>query len=200
MKLSHKQLLMFGPLTIIIEWVGFVVSYRYSQGLDFNNPISLLSVAKQPLPLIFSITLLLAGISFFIFSLALRSYSKNIIWVSLFASIMLSLTGWAKYSGQGGIGDLLHNIFIYSSLAAIGLIIWMMKKHPHKLVSTVSEKVFVFLMFASVITMVSIYVHRFVALVQLLILFVLQFWVLIIVRHSKSPQYFASKPIKKIVS
>lgn len=198
MRLSNRQLLMFGPLTIVIEWLGLLMSFYYTRGLDLNVPISLLSVAEPPLPTIFATTLTLAGLSFFIFSFALRHYSKNIVWVSLLAGIMLALTGFARYSGRGGLSDILHNIFIYSSLASFGVVIWMMKKHPHKVISSVSEKVFIFLLISSAITVVSLNIHRYVAFIQLTMLVVLQVWVMVIVWHSRYYELYKDADNKQL--
>lgn len=188
MELNRKYLLLFGPLTITIEWLGFLICYRLARGLDLNVPLSLLTTAQPPLPTVFATILCLAAVSFFLFCLALKPYAKHIVPVALFASITLALTGFTRYTGLGGVGDLVHNLSIYSSLAAMGAIVWMMKKHPHEVISTVSGRVFVILLVFTVIVFLSINVlHRYVAYIQLLGLLLLQTWLMIIVWHSRYP-------------
>lgn len=186
MKLSQKALLLFGPLTVLVEIMGLMLSLHYLKKFNPDTALSMYSVAPRPLPLIFGLTLTLAGILYFIFSLALRPYSKNIPIIALFSGIMISLTGWISFSHNGSTRDILHNFCIYVALAGYSSMIWLMKKHPVRAIQRISSITF-YLLFVSILwaSVCILILNRYIAIAQLLVLLIMQLWTIVIAWHTK---------------
>lgn len=155
---------------------------------DFNPdlPLSTLSVAKQPLPILFGTTLTLAGFTYFIFSYSFKSHSQNIHKVALFSGIALGLTGWIPYRGTGGAQDIAHSMCIYMAGMGYATMIWMMKAHPVRAAGKISAAAFWLLMVAAAIGFISLFiVHKYVAFAQLGILLLIQVWTIMIVWQTR---------------
>ncbi len=190
MKVSQKTLLMFGPLTIFVELAGLALAIHYIKKFNPDIALSLLSVAPRPLPLIFGLTLTLAGVFYFIFSFVLRPYAKNIPIIAFVSGLMLSLTGWISFSHNGSTRDILHNICIYTALIGYSSMIWLMKKHPVKAVQQISNITFYLLMISILWASVCILVlNRYIAIAQLVVLLIMQIWTIVLVWHTRKHIY-----------
>lgn len=187
MLVTRKHLLYFGPLTVIIEWLGILAGFHYAKDFNLDSALSTLASAPNPLPIIFSLTLLLAGMSYFIFSFSLRFYSKRIPVLAFASGLLLALTGLITYTGQGGLQDILHNLCIYLSISGYAAIIWAMKKHPMQAVKRVSAFAFWVMLLSVVLAFICLFIiNRYAALAELLILVIIQAWTIVIVWHDKT--------------
>jgi len=185
-RFTENQLMYFGVVTVFIEWVGSVLLLIKSGGLDLNKPISVVTVAKQPLPLIFGLTLSLAGLTYFLFTLSLRSISESIPKVGLISGIAFALTGWVPYRGDGQVADIIHNLAVYVAVAGYGYIVWSMRKHHIGLIQHASTVAGVLFLAATIAAFVGLFVfHRYVAVAQIAILAVAQAWTMLVIVCSR---------------
>lgn len=186
MNLTKRQLWLFGPLTVLIEWAGLLIGMQYAKNFDPNKAISTLSVSPQPLPLIFGLTLNLAGLSYFIFSFALKEHSKNITTVAFISGGLLALTGWITYSGNGGIADIAHNLCICLAVGGYCTIIWMIRDHHDHRIRLATKSTLWILFAVGCLAFYSLFIsHRFESFAELLTLFFIQVWTLIVVWLSR---------------
>lgn len=186
MKLKRTHLLWLGPLTVAIEWTGLFIGSFYLKGFDFNNALSTLTGAQAPLPLIFATTLILAGLTYVGFCLALKRYSANIPIMGVLSGIFLALTGIIAYTGHGGIGDLLHNLVITIAIIGYSCVIYLMKDHPMGAIQQASVWLFRVFIFGIALAIVALYmINRYIAFAQLFILLIIQIWTIIIVWHER---------------
>lgn len=182
MRISKKHLWLFGPLTVLIEWIGLLIGMQYAKNFDPNKAISILSVAPQPFPLIFGLTLTLAGSSYFIFSFALKEHSKNITTVAFISGVLLALTGWIAYSGNGGIADMAHNLCIYLAVGGYCTMIWMIRDHHDHRIRLATRSTLWLLLLVGCLAFYSLFIsHRLESVAELTVLFFIQVWTLVIV-------------------
>ena len=184
MKLKRKHLLYFGPLTVAIEWAALILTLIYVKDFDFNNALSTMTNAKAPLPVIFAATLILAGFTYSIFCFSLKRYSAKIPVIGVVSGMFFALTGLIAYTGSGGIGDVAHNLAITMAVIGYSSVIYLMKDHPLDAVQKASKILFRVFIFGVMLATITLYmVDRYIALAQLLILFIIQIWTIIIVWH-----------------
>lgn len=187
MKLNRKTLLLFGPITLVIEWTGLVVGSMYAKGFDTNRALSTLSTASEPLPFIFGMTLTLAGFTYFLFSLALADHDKKIPVLGAISGILFALTGWLPYSGDGGTFDILHNAAIYASVTGYVAMIWLVRGHDNHKVHKLTVRSIRVIVAATVIALVSMLViGKYEAIAELLVLITIQVWTILLVWHSRN--------------
>lgn len=185
MTLSKKQLLYFGPLTIAIEWTGIILLSKIN-GFNLNEALSTVTTAPRPSPLIFGVTLTLASITYFIFSLSLKTVSSRVPHIALLSGIAFTLTGWIPYRGDGGTLDVLHSLCSYIAVVGYMYMIWTVRNHPVKPISKASMGIIWLLLLVILISFYSLFIaHRYIALIELLILFIIQAWTIIVVWHSR---------------
>lgn len=181
-----ERLRYFGLVTIATEWLGLVVALHYLKGFNINDPISTLSVASQPLPLIFTITVILASVSFFLFGLYLKPHSRYIPVLAATASAAFLVVGLVPYTGLGGTKDTIHNLASLIAVLGYSLIIWECRKHPTRQISRASRYIFASLLVVMVGAYWNLFVtHKVVAIIQMMIVFFMQCWLLIVTWHSK---------------
>lgn len=186
MKLNRKTLLLFGPITLVIEWTGLVVGSMYAKGFDTNRALSTLSTASEPLPFIFGMTLTLAGFTYFLFSLALADHDKKIPVLGAISGILFALTGWLPYSGDGGAFDILHNAAIYASVTGYVAMIWLVRGHDNHKIHKLTVRSIRVIVAATVIALVSMLViGKYEAIAELLVLVTIQVWTILLVWHSR---------------
>jgi len=184
MQLQKHHLLYFGPVAVLIEWIGLGVMWRYYPNFNPNNAISTITMAPAPWPQFFGVTLTLVGITYGLFTLPLRAYSPYVPLIGLIAGIAFVLTGWIPFSGNGGVVDVVHNISSLVAVVSYTAIIALMQKHPKQRISHASKTIYYLLLFGVVLSFASLYaVHRFVALIQLFLLALIQTWTIIVVWH-----------------
>ncbi|MEO5627479.1 MAG: hypothetical protein ABIQ89_01165 [Candidatus Saccharimonadales bacterium] len=179
--MRRKYYLYSGLLAILAEWAGFVL-IAYFHHLDLNKALSVNTVASWPLPLIFGITLTLAGLGYGLFSVALKPYAHSIIYVGITAGVAFAFTGWTPYTGYGGVGDLVHQAFSYVALAGYITMVWLLRSHPKRQIRLAS-KIIVGLMLAIIaLAPVSNYVwHQGFGYLQIAIVGLFQSWVVLVV-------------------
>jgi hypothetical protein len=181
-----SKLLYFGPITLVIEWCGILLGIHYLASYNTNKAISTVSTAQSPLPLIFGLTLTTVGITYFLFGLSLKHISRRIPYTAFIAGIAFTLTGWIPYTGNGGTGDLAHNLFNCIAVAGYIAMIWFLREHPLEPISKASQYFFYMLVVTSFTALISLYIlHRFVTYAQLTLLVLIQIWTLVVVWHTK---------------
>ncbi len=186
MKLNYKSLLLFGPVTLLLEWTGILIGSYYAKGFNPNRAISTLSTASQPLPFIFGITLTLAGFTYFLFSLALADHDRRIPVIGAIAGLLFAFTGWLPYSGNGGITDILHNVTIYASVTGYIAMIWLARGHNNHKIHKLTVWSLRIIVAASIIALVSmLLVGKYEAIAELLVLVTIQVWTMLVVWHSR---------------
>ncbi len=184
--MRKNQYLYFGLVTVVAEWVGLVLGYAYLHRLDPNKALSTATVAPAPLPLIFGLTLTVAGVTYAIFSLALRPYSRWIPYYAIIAGIAFSIAGWTRYTGYGGTQDVVHQISSYIALFGYLAMIWLLRSHPKRHISVASKTVTGVIVGALGLAVLTNYVfHQYFAYVQLLILISIQTWTVLVVWHER---------------
>lgn len=181
-----NKLKYFGVITVIVEWFGVLIALRFIDNFNFNNAISTLSVAPQPLALIFSITITLASLSFFLYALSLREFSKYIPIYAFIASMAFLILGWVPLTGDGGLADLLHSVCGIIATIGYTLIIWECRNHPKKHVGKISVLVTSLLFLIMIASILSLYVfHKYIAVVEVLIVVSMQYWLIYVTWHSR---------------
>ncbi len=184
--MRKNQYLYFGLVTIVVEWLGLTIGWAYMHHLDPNKALSTASVAPHPLPLIFGLTLTTVAITYAIFAMALRSYSKWIPVYAVLAGVGFCVAGWAPYSGYGGAMDVIHQVGSYVALVGYLIMIWLLRSHPKRHISIASKTVVAIILAAGGLVILTNYVfHRYFAYVQLLILFSIQSWTVLVVWHER---------------
>lgn len=183
-----NKYLYFGLATVIVEWAGLALGFLYWRHFNPDLALSTATVQSSPLPQIFALTLITAGITYTVFSLALRSYSRLIPYFAALAGLAFALTGITKYTGYGGFQDVVHQICSYAALAGYVAIIWLLRVHPKRHIQVASQVVVGIIVGAIGVAILSNYVfHRYFALVQLLVLFSIQTWTVLVVWHERTP-------------
>lgn len=185
--MKQKHLLYFGPITILIEWTALIIASFYFHAFHPNQALSEITAAAWPLPFIFGLTLTVASITYFLFALALRSYSKLIPYFALIAGIAFALAGWIPYHGHGGTTDLFHNLCSYTAGFGYTAIVWLLRKHPSRKVSLMSTIIFSLAVTSIALAFITLFVvHKYVAYIQLLIMVLLQTWALIVTFYERT--------------
>ncbi len=188
-----NKLKYFGVITVIVEWLGVLIASRYINGFNFNNAISTLSVAPRPLSLIFSLTITFASISFFLYALSLREYSNRIPVYALIASLAFMIVGWVPLRSNGSISDSIHSICGIIATIGYTLIIWECRKHPKKHISIASVIITSLLLLIMIASILSLYVfHKYVAIVEILIVVSMQYWLIYVTWHSRATKAVAN--------
>lgn len=186
MRFDKNHLLWFGPVTIVVEWVALLIGVIWLKEFDTNNAISAVTVAVQPFPVIFGITLTIIAITYTLFSLPLRQYSKNVPVVAVFAGLAFIITGWTPYTGIEGVGNIIHNTASFIAACGYIAIIWLLRKHPKKHVSSASKMAYKLTIIGVLLVVVGVFItHKYVSLAQLLVLFIIQIWTVYIVWHER---------------
>ena len=107
MSSRDKLILLCAPLTVLIEWTTFLIVIN-TYPFDFNHPFSAIPYDYPSMSVLFGLTLSLAGLSFAVFTLALRPYWKDVFRFSLICAILMILAGWAQYNPNGGFWHTVH--------------------------------------------------------------------------------------------
>ena len=185
-KISKKHLYIFGPLTVLVEWTGLLIGIQFAKDFDPNQAISSLSIAPQPLPIIFGTTITLAGLSYYIFSFALKEHTRNITTVAFISGVLLALTGWITYSGNGGVKDLLHNFSIYLAVGGYCTMIWMLRDHHNSRIRLATLSTLWLLLLVGCLAFYCLFIsHKLESIAELTVLFLIQIWTLVIVWFSR---------------
>lgn len=87
MKNWHDKLLYFGPITLVVEWLGLALGIHYLRTFNTNEAISTVTTSPHPLPLIFGLTLTTVGVTYFLFGLSLKHISRRIPIIAFVAGI-----------------------------------------------------------------------------------------------------------------
>lgn len=184
MRLEKHHLLYFGPLTVLIEWVALILGLLYLHHFDLNNAISSVTTASWPLPLLFGGTLTIVAVTYSLFAVSLRSYSRHIPVVAIIAGIAFIITGWVPYTGTDGVNNIVHNTASFVAVVGYIAIIWLLRDHPKKRVSQTTRLTYKLLLVGICAASISMYAtHRYIALMQLYLLFIIQAWTVFIVWH-----------------
>lgn len=182
--MSLKSLRFFGVITVAIEWIGIILGALYTKNFNPNIPISVASTSAQPLPLIFGVVLSCVGITYFMFSLSLKESNRALPYFAAVAGLAFVLTGWIPYTGLGGRLDTFHNTAVDIAILGYAGMVFLMTKHPHNRIKRSSVVILGALFVCCLFSFISLYVlHRFTAIVQLIILVLLQIWTVIIFWH-----------------
>lgn len=186
MHLQNRQLLYFGSLAVCIEWFAIAMALSYKQEFNPNHALSTATTSAQPLPLVFGVTLSAVAVTYALFALSLRTYSRNIPLLGFISAISFTLTGWIPYTGTGGTHDVLHNVCSFISVACYIGIVWLLTKHPKKHIRHASAVSSSLLILGVILSFISMYaIHRYIAFVQLYLLFIIQCWTVFIVWHER---------------
>lgn len=185
--MQYKKLLYFGPLTVLIEWIGIVMLLS-SNSFDPNVPLSVATNADYPLPLLFGLFLTAIAISYTLFALPLKTYSEYIPKLAALAGITFILTGWIPYTGHDALTDTVHNIASYIAIGSYVLIVWFMRSHPKKPISVASKIAYKSMILGIIAAFITLYVFdAYVSLAQLYILVSIQLWTIWVVWHEMRP-------------
>lgn len=177
--------MLFGPITLAVEWFGILLGIHYLGSYNTNLAISTVTTSPSPLPLVFGLTLTTVGVTYFLFGLSLKRVSNKVPIAAFIAGVAFTLTGWIPYSGHGGTSDIAHNAFNYIAIGGYISMIWLLRDHPLRPISKASRFFFFMLVGISLTAFISLFVlHRFIAYVQLTLLVAIQIWTLIVVWHT----------------
>lgn len=192
--MRKKYYLYSGLVAVVIEWVGLLLIVTYLHRLDPDKALSTNTVAPWPVPIIFGLTLTLAGVGYALFSLALRSYSRYLPYVGVAAGTAFAVTGWTPYTGNGGPQDILHQVFSYLALIGYVIMIWLLRAHPRRQISLVSQ-IIVGLIFAIILlSLISNYLgNPYFAYLQIAIVGLVQAWTVLVVWHERRPSEMDKK-------
>ena len=183
--MNKRFFLYCGPLTVLIEWIGLLLGKLLAKDFNFNAALSTLTHAKQPLPIIFGVTLTLIGITYFLFSLALTNISRLVPFAGGVAGAMFALAGWVPYTGNGGWSDSIHNTCTYVATLGYALMIWSFKKHPQHALRRISAITLFSLVLVTIWSFESVASKSLIAVSQLCMLFIFQLWTILVVWHSR---------------
>ena len=180
--LKNKRLLLYcGLLTVAIEWLGLLVASFYVRNFNPNTALSVIGSEPMPLPFIFGITFTLVGITYYLFSLSLKSYSEQIPKLAFIAGIAFIVVGWIPFKGDSTT-DVIHNLAAYIAMFGYIGMVWLLQAHPHKKVSEMSKNLFRLLILLIFVIISSLYFfHWYIAYLELLILFVIQCWTVFVI-------------------
>lgn len=182
----NKVFLYSGLITVAVEWLGLLTSLAYTHRLDPNKALSTSTQAPWPVPLIFGLTLTIAGLSYAIFSFALKPYSKWIPFWAIVAGFAFMMTGWTPYSGYGGRADLIHQFFSYVALMGYVIMIWLLRAHPRRHIRVSSTTVACLIIGATGFAAISHFaLGRYFAYAQLLILLLIQTWTVYVIWNER---------------
>lgn len=189
MRFDKHHLLWFGPLTVLIEWIALIIGIIYLKGFDSNNAISSITVAAPPFPVIFGVTLTTVAITYSLFSVPLRQYSKYVPIAATVAGIAFIITGWTPYTGTDGVNNVVHNLASFVAVCGYVVVVWLLREHPKRRISQASKLAYKLMLLGVIAAALGIYAtQKYIALAQLSILFVIQVWTVFIVWHEwKSP-------------
>lgn len=187
LNIPTKILAAFGPITLLIEWIGFFLILVLSTGLDPNEALSMATTSSQPLPLIFGLTLTMASITYWLFSFSLTNGKFSLIPKIVFlAGITFILTGWVPYDGGSSVTNIIHNTLISISVILYTYFIYLTGHNTNQKVAKLA-KPFVFLMIVSmVLSFICVHVLSLGALyAQLFTVVVCHAWTLLVYRELK---------------
>lgn len=183
--LRSNRLLYFGIATVAIEWLGLLLGIILANGLNIDQPISAYSTADQPLPLIYGITLTLAAITYFLFTVPLVPYAKHVALTAGVAGTAWILTAWSPYK-TGGLDSGFHTFFSFVAAFAYLLVVWQLRTHPFKKIGDASVFFSALILIGMIGTILTVFInHRFSALAQLIVLIAIQTWTIYTVWHTK---------------
>lgn len=103
----EKLILLCAPLTVLIEWTAFIIVIT-TYPFDFNHPFSAIPYDYPSMAVLFGAAVSLAGITFAIFTLALRPYWKDAFRFTVVCAGLMILAGWAQYNPNGEFWHTVH--------------------------------------------------------------------------------------------
>lgn len=183
--MSRKNFLYFGIATVVVEWIGLVLGFLI-EPFNPNMAISTASVGIQPLPIVFGVTLSIAGLTYYLFSLALRPYSRWIHYYAMVAGIAFALTGWLPYTGTSGLADVPHQLCSYVALVGYIAVIWALRQHPKSHIAVTSRAIAWLIIGMIIMSVLSDYFdQKYFAITEILILVLIQTWTVFVVWHER---------------